>query len=184
MSTDQAIEIFRQHRMHDKEKLFKYRRVSKVNIYSIGEFEDYFYGFMAYHTGYIQQFDLIPYDEGFVLLLPARKDPETLPAFNPQPKLFQVQKESEEWGRRLEISNVGELNNQITQMGLQNVLLVQEAFHEAKISQIAKEIATGGTKKLIMIAGPSSSGKTTFSHRLSIQLTAYGLKPHPIGMDN
>lgn len=184
VSTDQAIEIFRQHRMHDKEKLFKYRRVSKVNIYSIGEFEDYFYGFMAYHTGYIQQFDLIPYDEGFVLLLPARKDPETLPAFNPQPKLFQVQKESEEWGRRLEISNVGELNNQITQMGLQNVLLVQEAFHEAKISQIAKEIATGGTKKLIMIAGPSSSGKTTFSHRLSIQLTAYGLKPHPIGMDN
>lgn len=185
VSTDRAIEIFHEHRMHDKEKLFKYRRVSKVNIYSIGEFEDYFYGFMAHHTGYIKYFDLVPYAEGFVLLLPTKKEPETIPPFRPQPKLFQVQKESEAWGKMQEISNVGELNNQITRMGIQNVLLVQEALHEAKISHIANEIAAGtGTKKLIMIAGPSSSGKTTFSHRLSIQLTAHGLKPHPIGMDN
>ncbi len=185
VSTDHAIELFRRHRMHDKEGLFKYRRVSKVNIYSIGEFEDYFYGFMVHHTGYIQHFDLVPYEEGFVLLLPARKDPETIPPFIPQHKLFQVQKRSEEWGKRIGISNVGELNDQITQMGIQHVLLVQEAFHEAQISQIANEIAAGtGTKKLIMIAGPSSSGKTTFSHRLSIQLAAHGLNPHPIGMDN
>lgn len=184
-STDRAIEIFHEHHMHDKEELFKYRRVSKVNIYSIGEFEDYFYGFMVHHTGYIRHFDLLPYDEGFVLLLPTRKDPETIPAFAPQPKLFQVQKESERWGKMLEISNVGELNDQITRMGIQQVLLVQEALHEAKISQIAGTIAAeAGTKKLIMIAGPSSSGKTTFSHRLSIQLTAHGLRPHPIGMDN
>lgn len=185
VSTDRAIEIFHRHHMYDKEKLFRYRRVSKVNIYSIGEFEDYFYGFMVHHTGYIKYFNLYLYDEGFVLQLPPRQNPETLLPFMPQPKLFQVQKESQEWGRMLEISNVGELNNQITQVGIQHVLLVQEALHEAKISNIAEEIAAAkGAKKLIMVAGPSSSGKTTFSHRLSIQLAAHGLKPHPIGVDN
>lgn len=185
VSTDRAIEIFHRHHMYDKEKLFQYRRVSKVNIYSIGEFEDYFYGFMVPHTGYIQHFDLCLYDQGFVLQLPARKNPEALPAFTPQHKLFQVQKESRQWGRMLEISNVGQLNNQISQVGIQHVLLVQEALHESKISNIAAQIAAAkGAKKLIMVAGPSSSGKTTFSHRLSIQLSAHGLKPHPIGVDN
>lgn len=185
VSTDRAIEIFHRHHMFDKEKLFRYRRVSKVNIYSIGEFEDYFYGFMVHHTGYIQHFNLYLYDEGFVLQLPPRQNPETLLPFMPQHKLFQVQKQSQRWGKMLEISNVGELNNQITQVGIQHVLLVQEALHEAKISNIAAEIAAAkGSKKLIMVAGPSSSGKTTFSHRLSIQLAAHGLKPHPIGVDN
>lgn len=185
VSTDRAIEIFHEHHMYDKEKLFRYRRVSKVNIYSIEEFEDYFYGFMVPDTGYIQHFDLIPYEEGFILQLPTRRDPQSIPEFYPFPKLFHVQKESEEWGHRLEISNVAELNNQITQRGIQHVLLAQEALHEAKISHIAEQIAAEkGKKKLIMVAGPSSSGKTTFSHRLSIQLAAHGLKPHPIGMDN
>lgn len=185
VSMDRAIEIFHKHHMYDKEKLFRYRRVSKVNIYSIEEFEDYFYGFMVPDTGYIQHFDLIPYEEGFILQLPTRREPQTIQAFHPFPKLFHVQKESEEWGRMLGISNVADLNDQITQRGIQHVLLTQEALHEAKISQIAEQIASGkDEKKLILVAGPSSSGKTTFSHRLSIQLAAHGLKPHPIGMDN
>lgn len=185
VSTDQAIKLFHKHRMYDKEKLFRYRRVSEVNIYSIEEFEDYLYGFMAPHTGYIRHFDLFPYEEGFVLQLPKKKEPEIVPEFKPLPKIFQVQKESEKWGEMLEVSTVGELNNQITQVGIQQIMLVQEALHEAKISSIAEKITSEAKdKKIILIAGPSSSGKTTFSHRLSIQLAAHGLKPHPIGMDN
>ncbi|WP_373217498.1 nucleoside kinase [Ruminococcus sp. 5_1_39BFAA] len=184
VSTDEAIALFHRHGMYDKEKLFRYRRVSKVNIYSIENFEDYYYGAMAYNTGYIRYFDLKLYDDGFVLLLPEANEPDKIPELCPSEKIFRVQKESEEWGEKLEISTVGELNDQITRQGIRQIMLMQEAVQEAKISEIARKIAESGNKKFVMIAGPSSSGKTTFSHRLSIQLAAHGLKPHPIAVDN
>lgn len=184
VSTDSAIAIFHRHHMYDKEKLFRYRRVSKVNIYSIENFEDYFYGFMANHTGYIKHFDLKLYDEGFVLLLPSRSEPDVIPDFKPKEKIFNVQKESQEWADKLDISTVGELNDKITKDGIQRIMLIQEALQEGKFSRIAEQIAQAGNKKFVMIAGPSSSGKTTSSHRLSIQLAAHGLKPHPIAVDN
>lgn len=184
VSTDDAIEIFHRHGMYDKEKLFRYRRVSRVNIYSIEKFEDYYYGFMAHHTGYIQYFDVLPYMDGLVLVLPHRSDPSKVPQFVPSPKFFQVQMEAEQWGEMQQMATVGELNDRISQEGIERVILIQEAMHEARISKIAQQIADAGNKKFIMIAGPSSSGKTTFSHRLSIQLAACGLKPHPIAMDN
>ena len=184
VNTDEAIALFHKHHMYDKEKLFYYRRVSKVNIYSIDNYEDYFYGYMADHTGYIQHFDLKLYDEGFVLELPEFTDPVTIPEFKPKVKIFQVQKESQEWAEKMDISYVGDLNDRITREGIRSILLVQEALQEAKISKIAGDIAESGNKKFIMIAGPSSSGKTTFSHRLSVQLMAHGMKPHPIAVDN
>ena len=184
VNTDEAIALFHKHHMYDKEKLFYYRRVSKVNIYSIDNYEDYFYGYMADHTGYIQHFDLKLYDEGFVLELPEFTDPVTIPEFKPEVKIFQVQKESQEWAEKMDISYVGDLNDRITREGIRSILLVQEALQEAKISKIARDIAESGNKKFIMIAGPSSSGKTTFSHRLSVQLMAHGMKPHPIAVDN
>ena len=184
VGTDEAIALFHHHRMYDKEKLFRYRRVSRVNIYSIENFEDYFYGAMAYDTSYVPYFDLKLYDEGFVLILPEAKTPDVLPEFQPQEKIFQVQKDSEEWGRKLEISTVGELNDQIVSQGIQKILLMQEAIQESGIARIAEQIVEAGNKKFVMIAGPSSSGKTTFSHRLSIQLAAHGMKPHPIAVDN
>ncbi len=184
VSTDEAIALFHKHRMYDKEQLFRYRRVSRVNLYRIGTFEDYFYGYMANHTGYIRYFDLKPYDEGFVLELPEREKPDMIPPFAPEEKIFRVQKESQEWVEKLDISCVGDLNDRITKEGIRNILLVQEALQEAKISNIARKICETGNKKFVMIAGPSSSGKTTFSHRLSIQLTAHGMKPHPIAVDN
>ncbi|MDO5798808.1 MAG: nucleoside kinase [Eubacteriales bacterium] len=184
VSTADAIALFHQHHMYDKEKLFRYRRVSRVNIYSIENYEDYFYGYMADHTGYVKYFDLKLYDEGFVLELPERSDPFTLPAFAPEEKIFQVQKESQEWAEKLDISYVGDLNDRITSEGIRNILLVQEALQEAKISRIAQQIVEDGNRKFIMIAGPSSSGKTSFSHRLAVQLTAHGMKPHPIAVDN
>ena len=171
-------------RMVSKEKLFNFRRSSAVNLYSIGSFEDYFYGFMANHTGYIKTFDLFLYEGGFVLQLPTQNEPDRIPEFKPREKIFRVQKESQEWGDKLDIATVGDLNEKVTRGGIQDILLIQEAMQEAKISEIASEIAAAGNKKFVMIAGPSSSGKTTFSHRLSIQLAAHGMKPHPIAVDN
>ena len=184
VNTDDAVSLFHHHRMYDKEKLFRFRRVSKVNIYNIGYYEDYFYGYMADHAGYVKYFDLKLYDEGFVLELPTRKNPSVISAFRKEEKIFQVQKESQEWAEKMDISYVGDLNDHITKEGISNILLVQEALQEAKISDIAQRIVLEGNKKFIMIAGPSSSGKTSFSHRLSIQLLAHGMKPHPIGVDN
>lgn len=184
VNTDDAVSLFHHHRMYDKEKLFRFRRVSKVNIYNIGYYEDYFYGYMADHAGYVKYFDLKLYDDGFVLELPTRKNPSVISPFRPEGKIFQVQKESQEWAEKMDISYVGDLNDHITKEGISNILLVQEALQEAKISDIAQRIVLEGNKKFIMIAGPSSSGKTSFSHRLSIQLLAHGMKPHPIGVDN
>lgn len=181
---DEARERFHKHGMYDKEKLFRYRRISRVNMYSLGDFEDYFYGFMVWHTGYLKYFELHLYDEGFVMQMPCQAKPNQVPPFKPSPKIFGIQKESEKWGRMLEVDTVGSMNNLISESGLQKLILISEALQEGKLSRIAEKIADRTDVKFIMIAGPSSSGKTTFSHRLSIQLAAHGLKPHPIGVDN
>lgn len=184
VGTDEAIALFHKHHMYDKERLFRYRRVSRVNIYSIESFEDYFYGFMACHTGYVKYFDLQLYDEGFVLILPRKETPDKLDPFVPQNKIFSVQKESQEWGEKMDVATVGDLNGKLTREGVRSILLIHEALQEAKISDIAQQIKERGNVKFVMIAGPSSSGKTSFSHRLSIQLMAHGMRPHPIAVDN
>lgn len=184
VNTDDAIATFARYGMHDKEKLFAYRRVSKVNIYSINEFEDYYYGYMVPSTGYLKYFKLYLYDDGFVLQMPEQKEPEIVPLFEPQNKLFHVLKESTSWGDMQGIETVGALNDRITKGDVRETVLVQEALQEKKIAEIAATIAARPELKFILIAGPSSSGKTTFSHRLSVQLRACGLVPHPIAVDN
>ena len=184
LNTDEAMELFHRHKMYDKERLFYYRRVSRVNIYSIGGFEDYYYGYMVPDTGYIRYFDLELYQGGIMLMLPDSSDPKTVQKFEPKDKLFQVMKEADVWGRKLQVPNVGALNQCISSGGMNELILVQEALMEKKIGDIAEMIASRPDKKFVMIAGPSSSGKTTFSHRLSIQLRAKGLTPHPIAVDN
>ena len=184
IGTDDAIELFRHYRMYDKEKLFRYRRVSKANIYNLDGFEDYYYGYMPPSSGMLKYFNLIEYDTGFLLILPKKKMPTVVEAFTPQVKLFETLKEANQWAKMLEIPNVGALNDVIAQGKMNELILVQEALQEKKISDIAEMIKASGKSKFIMIAGPSSSGKTTFSYRLSIQLKAHGLKPHPIAVDN
>jgi uridine kinase len=184
IGTDDAIELFRRYRMFDKEKLFCYRRVSKANIYNLDGFEDYYYGYMPPSSGMLSYFDLIQYDGGLLLLLPNKKKPTVVEPFVNQPKLYETLKEANQWAQMMEIPNVGALNDVISKGNLNELILVQEALQEKKISDIAASIKKAGGKKFIMIAGPSSSGKTTFSHRLSIQLKAHGLKPHPIAVDN
>ena len=181
---DEAIEYFSRHGMTDKAKLFKFRRSSTVNVYCLDGFRDYFYGYMAPNTSYLKYFKLVPYDEGFVLEFPPAKTPEAFGPFSPEHKLFIELKNSTRWSEVLEMATVGALNEQISNGNIGNMILAQEAIMEKELGNIAAQIASQHDKKLIMIAGPSSSGKTTFSHRLSIQLLAHGLKPHPIGVDN
>lgn len=184
VNTDEAVELFAKHGMHDKELLFQYRRASRVNIYSMGNFEDYFYGYMVQNTGYVKYFDLVPYENGFLLLLPRTRDPKTVEQLAPHNKLFQVLKNSYRWSECLEVPNVGALNKMITEGRMNDLILMQEAVQEKNIGNIAETAAKSGDKKFVMIAGPSSSGKTTFSHRLSTQFRALGLNPHPISVDN
>lgn len=181
---EEAIEHFTEHGMIDKARLFRFRRSSSVNVYLLDNFEDYYYGYMVPSTGYLKYFKLIPYDEGFVLEFPPRKTPEAFGPFKEQHKVFQTLKSSTKWGEILDVGTVGALNEQISAGNIGNIILAQEAIMEKELGNIAEQIAALPDKKLIMIAGPSSSGKTTFSHRLSIQLMAHGLKPHPIAVDN
>ena len=182
--TDEAVELFHQYGMYDKEELFKYRRSSRVNLYRMGAFEDCNYGYMVPSTGYLRYFALHLYDEGFVIQLPEIANPRVIPPFAVREKLFQVQKESMRWGDLQNIETVGDLNREIVQAGAQNMVLVQEAQQEKKIAEIAEQIAKRGDVKFVLVAGPSSSGKTTFSHRLSIQLKVNGMRPHPLAVDN
>ncbi len=184
VGTDEAVALFHRHGMYDKEKLFEYRRVSRVNIYNMNEFEDYFYGYMVPSAGYLKYFSIHLYDEGFVLQMPVRRDPARVPGFVPQNKLFQVLKEATKWGDMQGIETVGALNDKVTKGDVQELVLVQEALQEKKIAEIASKIAARKDIKFVLVAGPSSSGKTTFSHRLSIQLRANGLVPHPLAVDN
>lgn len=182
--TDDAIRLFADLGMKDKQKLFKYRRVSKVNVYRMEDYEDYYYGYMVPSAGYLSYFDLKLFENGIVLQMPIKANPDVVPAFAYRPKLFQVQLESTQWGDIQDIETVGDLNECITKGDPRELILVHEALQEKKIAEIASEIARQGNKKFVLIAGPSSSGKTTFSHRLSIQLKVNGLKPHPIAVDN
>lgn len=183
INTREAMELFKLNGMNEKEKLFKYHRASRVNIYQLDNIIDYYYGYMAPSTGYIPDYRLIPYKEGFVIQMPVAAAPEIVPDFNPSEKIFNVLKEASIWGERLEICNTGKLNDCIANGGFMDLVLVSEALQEKNIAGIAEEIYRSG-KRIVLIAGPSSSGKTTFSHRLSIQLRAKGLKPHPIPVDD
>ena len=182
--TDDAIAMFGEHGMHDKERLFHYRRVSRVNIYSMNEFEDYYYGYMVPSAGYLKYFKLYLYDEGFVIQMPTQGEPEKVPPFEPQNQLFHVLQESTKWGDAQGIETVGDLNDKITRSDVNELVLVQEALQEEKIAQIAEQVRVRSDVRFVLIAGPSSSSKTTFSHRLSVQLRANGLCPYPIAVDN
>jgi uridine kinase len=184
VDTSEALRIFEKYGMMDKKKLFEYRRVSKVNIYTLDGFEDYYYGYMPASTGVLQYFSLEPYENGFMLNLPNSKTPDQTTLHKPSPKLFATLQEAKSWGKMVDVDTVGALNDVISHGGAPELILVQEALQEKKIAQIAEQIANDPSKKFVMIAGPSSSGKTSFSHRLSIQLRTLGVRPHPIALDN
>jgi len=179
-----AISQFRKHGMIEKEKLFRYRRASVVNLYSINGFEDYYYGYMVPNTSYLKYFKLYMYDEGFVIQMPTKENPRVVPPFEPQYKVSKAMTETSRWASGFGIFGVADINDKIVNGTITDIILGQEAMFEKNIAELAKEIASDKEKKFIMIAGPSSSGKTTFARRLSIQLMAQGLHPHSLSVDN
>ena len=181
--TQKAEEMFREKGMHDKERLLYYRRSSRVNLYNLDGTDDYFYGYMAPSTGMLGYFDLVAYESGFVLLFP-KKDTKKVEELVTSSKLFHTFRESREWSQMLGIGTVGDLNDAIANGRGQELILLQEALMEERIGNLAAQIAKDHNKKFIMIAGPSSSGKTSFANRLSIQLLSKGLKPHAVSLDD
>ncbi len=184
MPVQEARRYFRDHYMEKKANLFRYRTASSVNVYELNGFTDYFYGYMMTDTERLGVFELIPYSGGFILQLPDASDSKTVPPFKPIPKVFNTQIETMRWGERLGINSVSDLNDTICRGSAEETVLYAEAMQEGKIAEIAGQIAQKGTVKFVLIAGPSSSGKTTFSRRLSVQLKAQGLQPHPISLDD
>ena len=181
---EEAGKIFAAQGMEDKLKLIKYRKSSVINLYELDGYYDYYYGYMLPNCGYVKLFEVLKYKEGIILNLPRRKAPDVLEEFVPLEKVFDTMMTATRWGDMLGIDTVGDLNDCICSGDIDDMVLVQEALQERRISEIAKDIAARKGVKFIMIAGPSSSGKTSFSHRLSVQLRTLGLKPHPIAVDD
>ena len=181
---DDAIELFKRQGMHDKERLFHYRRGSTINVYSMEGYYDYFYGYMLPSAGYVNLFKIAAYNGGLLLILPRQENPFEIEEFEDQESLFEQLYLSTKWGDLVNISTVGDLNDAICGGSISDMILVQEALQERRIGEIAAQIFRKKDTKFVMVAGPSSSGKTTFAHRLAVQLRSFGLRPHIISMDD
>jgi len=180
---NEAKEIFEKFNMKSKVQLLRYREYKTINLYTCGWLRNYFYGYMVPSTGYLKVFDLMPYDDGVILRHPTKAHPNDLAEFEEHPKLAQVFREAERWGEIIDIDYVAKLNDCIAQGHYFNVIKIAEAFHEKKVAQIADKISES-RKRLVLIAGPSSSGKTTFANRLMIQLQVNGLRPVTVSTDD
>ena len=184
LATDDAIDLFRQAGMEDKAQLLSFRINSRVNIYELEDCFDYFYGYMVPDTGYLRCFKLELFEQGFVLRLPDLRNPDILAPFQPSVKVSRELYDATKQAQALHAANVGELNTAISTGRASQLIFAHEAMMEKKIGDIAEEIVRRRNVRFVMIAGPSSSGKTTFSHRLSTQLMASGMRPHAIATDN
>lgn len=182
--TDEAIARFKADGLDDKVRLLKSLGSLYTTYYTLDDTADYFYGSLLIKTGQLTLFDLMAYGGGLFLRLPDPQRPGELRPFVEQPKMFDVFREQHRWQKILGISNIGSFNEACDKGFTNELINVSEALQEKKISQIADHIASNKDIKVILIAGPSSSGKTTFSKRLSVQLIASGMHPVPISLDD
>ncbi|MEW6084175.1 MAG: nucleoside kinase [Chloroflexota bacterium] len=181
----EAMDYFLSRGEDDKVQLLKYRKKAYLTLYSLNERMDYHHGYMVPSTGYLQWFDLVPTGDGFTLLYPSRRNPNELLPMAEYPKLLATFLQYGGWLEKLGISNVGSLNDAIESGRGDEIVLVSEAFHEQRLSQIARQVAEKVEHAhLILVSGPSSAGKTTFSKRLMVQLLALGISPFPLELDN
>lgn len=182
---DEALALFRREGDLEKANLFAKRRKDYLTMYELNGVRDYFHGFMVPRTSYLEHFDLRPYKDGFILQFPRRHEPDKLQPFEDEPRLARVFQEYDDWLRIIGLPSVASLNSSLANGRLQQTILVAEAFHQQQLAQITAEIASRRHEiKIVLISGPTSAGKTTFSKRLAIQLMAHGIFPVTIGMDN
>lgn len=185
LQKQKAIQIAQEQGMEDKVELFRYRRASNMNLYELDGFYDYFYGYMPPSTGCIQVFSLMAYENGFLLRMPDQKEPEKLRVFTDPQKISGVFLEQMHWCQLMGVRNVAELNRTIVEGRFGDLIRINEALHEKKVAEIADMIHQRMDKvRVVLIAGPSSSGKTSFANRLCIQLQVLGVKPHKLSLDD
>ena len=180
---EEAIAYFESVGYVDKVRLLKYRRKPYLTLYRLGDRMDYHHGYMVPSTGYLKWFDLLLVNGGFTLRFPRRHSPTEIEPVAKYPTLLAAFRQYGDWLERLDIDNVGALNDAIRSGRVHEVVLVSEALHEQNVADIARQIAAKSVD-LVLIAGPTSSGKTTFSRRLTIQLLALGVSPYPLELDN
>ena len=188
IKTSEAREMFHRYNMKNKEQLLKYRTSSNINVYDLDGCKDYFYGYMVPSTGYLKYFDILKFENGIMLMFPNGNkltgDTRVVAEFSRPMKLFSVQQAASKFGETMGVPTVGALNEAITNGRIKDIVLSQEAIMERNIGELAHTIADRKDIKFVMMAGPSSSGKTTFSHKLSAQLRALGCVPHPVPLDD
>lgn len=181
--TEEAIKYYKNEGLEDKARLLEYRSKATFNIYKEGDFADYFYGEMAPRTSYLRVWDIIPFQEGFIFLLPDNKNPDVVATYKDMPNLFSVYAEGKDWGELMECETVADLNDLVQSGRIRELIRVNEALHEKRFSEIANMICERGAKA-VMLAGPSSSGKTTSANRLATQLRVHGKKPILMSLDD
>ena len=181
--TAEAIAYYEKQGFTDKARLLRYRKNSTFKIYESGDFKDYFYGEMAPSTSFFRSFDIIPSLEGFILILPDIKDPDKVSEFHDSPNFFSVYTEGKDWGELMGCETVADLNEHVSSGKIRELIRVNEALHEKKFSEIADMICERGSKA-VMLAGPSSSGKTTSANRLATQLRVHGKTPILMSLDD
>jgi len=185
VSREEALEIFKRYGQMDKVKMLKFLSSDKKTIYKLGGVYDFFYGYLVPRTGYLKKFALHFHLPGVIIRFPLISDPDTIPDFEPQPKLAKIFYEAERWAEIMEVNTIADLNEAIVNGTVSKLIKVSEALHEKKVANIADEIKEHKDRgNIILIAGPSSSGKTTFAHRLMIQLMVNGLRPISISVDD
>ncbi len=179
-----ALKVFQETGDLEKADLFAKRRKDYLTLYELNGVQDYFHGFMVPSTAYLDLFDLRPYNRGFILQFPRRQQPDRLQPFEDEPRLAQVFQDYSRWLSLIGTSSVAALNRAVRESRIQEVILVAEALHQMQLGAIAAEIARRKDVKLVLISGPTSAGKTTFSKRLAVQLLAHGIQPLALAIDN
>ena len=185
MTTEEAIAIFEQQGDPEKVRLLQSRPKLYTTLYALDGVYDYYLEGLVPSTGYLERFDLVKYYQGMLLRVPQQKSPESLEELEIQDKMFEIFREYQDWVEVLGIKDAGTINLRVRKGEGGDLVKVSEALHEKKVAQIADTIhSRGDLIRLVLVAGPSSSGKTTFSKRLAVQLQVAGLRPHTLSLDN
>lgn len=183
ISTSDAVEYFKKKGQDDKARLLAYRECPTLDIYEHGDFADYYYGEMAPSTSFLKVWEIAPAPEGFTFIFPSRRDPDKVAPFPNMPNILSVYTEGKDWCELMECETVADLNQLVDSGRIRELIRINEALHEKRFSQVADMICRRGSKA-VMLAGPSSSGKTTSANRLATQLRVHGKKPILISLDD
>lgn len=183
VSTETAIRDYAQKGDQDKAQLLSWRKETFFDQYVYEDFCDYFYGELTPSIGYLSVWDILPADDGFLFIYPDENDPDVVATYNPMPNYIRVNRESKHWCELMECETVADLNAMVQNGTVRELIRVNEALHEKRYAQVADEICERGAR-VVMLAGPSSSGKTTSANRLATQLRVHGKKPVLMSLDD